>query len=117
MANFRYGDSVITTNIGTLINLGDLIREWKNRGIYFTVCHCGDYTDLAYSGFPAVRKSYALIAAPQWQVLRLPGIIVTSDGGSCQPSGAGGICSASSVQYRNFFEYPDFHILYTSARS
>ena len=51
MANF--GTAFMITNIGTLINLEDLGME--NRG-YFTVCHCGDCTDLFHSGFPAVRK-------------------------------------------------------------
>lgn len=68
MANF--GTAFMITNIGTLINLEDLIREWKT--VVISLFAIAAIALICFTvGSLLFGREYALIAAPPVQVPRL----------------------------------------------
>lgn len=75
MANF--GTAFMITNIGTLINLEDLVREWKS--VVIALFSIVAITLICFTvGSMAFGREYALIAAPPVAGSTVAGIIVTS---------------------------------------
>ena len=75
MANF--GTAFMITNIGTLINLEDLIREWKT--VVISLFAIAAIALICFTvGSLLFGREYALIAAPPVAGSTVAGIIVTS---------------------------------------
>ena len=74
MSNF--GTAFMITNIGTLINLEDMIREWKT--VVIALVSIGAIALICFTvGSLIFGREYALIAAPPVAGSTVAGIIVT----------------------------------------
>ena len=83
MSNF--GAAFMITNIGTLINLEDMIREWKTVVIsIFSIIAIGLICFTV--GSLLFGREYALIAAPPVAGSTVAGIIVTGMAEAAGPS-------------------------------
>lgn len=75
MSNF--GTALMITNIGTLIDLEDMIREWKT--VVIAICSIVAIAIICFTvGSWAFGRDFALIAAPPVAGSTVAGIIVTS---------------------------------------
>lgn len=75
MSNF--GTALMITNIGTLINLEDMIREWKT--VVISLCSIVAIALICFTvGSWLFGREYALIAAPPVAGSTVAGIIVTA---------------------------------------
>lgn len=77
MVMTNFGTALMITNIGTLINLEDMIREWKT--VVIALCSIVAIAIICFTvGSWAFGREFALIAAPPVAGSTVAGIIVTA---------------------------------------
>ncbi len=104
MSNF--GTAFMITNIGTLINLEDMIREWKT--VVIALVSIGAIALICFTvGSLIFGRGYALIAAPPVAGSTVAGIIVTVRRKRLTGR-TGSFCGFGSFGSKIFW-YSDFH--------